>query len=58
MRTPVAITLVESGMSLAGVKRALNVDADMEMLGSALDGREGFLWYSSLKKRFPSTGAF
>ena len=41
MRPAVAITLVELGMSLAGVKTALNVDAGMELLHTSLDSNEG-----------------
>jgi rsbT antagonist protein RsbS len=42
MQPAVAITLVELGLSLAGVRTALNVDAGMEVLRESINGSDGF----------------
>lgn len=41
MQPAVAITLVELGLSLAGIRTALNVERGMEMLRSAVSVRGG-----------------
>jgi rsbT antagonist protein RsbS len=54
MQPAVAITLVELGLSLTGVRTALNVDAGMELLRSRLDNPEQMYRTNGIKDRYGS----
>lgn len=58
MQPAVAITLVELGLSLTGVRTALHVDAGMEVLRSSLNGSNGNQEITKVNARKDEYGSY